>query len=382
MGLRGLISAVMKVAFRVDSSAEIGSGHVMRCLTLADALRRRGRECVFICRTLVGNLIELIRSKGFMVYPLRNTARHTSLHAPSELSLLSKETNTAHASWLGCSWEQDLDDTLSILEHVEVDTVVVDSYALDKSWEVLIRQRCNFVVVIDDLADRSHDCDLLLDQNYSREKADYDLLVNDTCSRLIGPKFALLREEFPLMRPISLRRRADARIKTILISMGGGDKDNVTSRVLQGLRSCDPNLDFEIKVVLGALALNIESVKRVASSLPWSVSILVNVTNMAELMMESDLAIGAAGGTSWERCCLGLPAITLVLAENQRLISEGLSGKGAAFTCDLNNLELNLGSLINRFFTDPDLLKTMSRKAAGITKGDGVNRVADEIMCL
>lgn len=359
------------VAFRVDASLKIGAGHVMRCLTLADALHERGADCVFVCRAHIGNLMDLIQQRGYatLVLPLDE----------SEPQGGQEEGGTAHAysNWLGAHWTADADQTSDALANLQVDWLVIDHYSIDARWEGRLRRMCQFLLVIDDLANRAHDCDLLLDQNLGRGASDYAGLVNSGSTVLAGPQYALLRPDFIRMRPYSLTRRTKPTLKRLLVSMGGMDNENVTGEVLEALQGSLLPEDCLITVVSGIQAPWLEQVRKRAAKLPWKTEVLVNVSDMAQLMADSDLAIGAAGSSAWERCCLGLPAIVLVLAENQRFIGRVLHESGAAILTEYAVAEIR--SIVDRIMLDPQLLTGMSISAAHIVDGLGTARVASRI---
>jgi UDP-2,4-diacetamido-2,4,6-trideoxy-beta-L-altropyranose hydrolase len=312
----------MKVIFRADASLDLGTGHVMRCLTLAQALREYGAVCHFVCREQDGNLIDLIHQRGFEVQTL--PMQHSSQQVPTDEPFL------AHAAWLGVDWQTDAEQTKMALGDDVFDWMVVDHYALDARWEKQLRSSYRKLMVIDDLADRLHECNFLLDQNLGRISSDYSDLVPKNCQVLVGPQYALLRPEFFEMRQYSLTRRANATFKHLLISMGGVDKDNATGQVLAALKYCSLQADLRITVVMGPHAPWLANVRCKAKELSMPVEVLVGVDNMANLMAESDLAIGAAGSTSWERSCLGLPTLLVVLANNQLEGAEALVKTGSA----------------------------------------------------
>ncbi|MFH0934731.1 MAG: UDP-2,4-diacetamido-2,4,6-trideoxy-beta-L-altropyranose hydrolase, partial [Pseudomonadota bacterium] len=295
------------ILIRTDASLDIGTGHVMRCLTLAEALREQGASCRFVCRAHPGNLIDLIRQRGFVVHSL-----------PSDPDWQPRSTEPAHAAWLGADWQADAEQTKVSAGGTAIDWLIVDHYALDGRWESALRGHSGKIMVIDDLADRVHDCDLLLDQNLGRNAEDYAALVPGGCTLLVGAKYALLRPEFSAQREYSLARRSAPQLKHLLITMGGVDKDDVTGKVLDALRVCTLPADCRISVVMGPHAPWLAQVRERAANMPWPTMVLVNISDMARLMADSDLAIGAAGCTSWERCCLGLPSLMMVLADNQR----------------------------------------------------------------
>lgn len=363
----------MRVVIRTDASLEIGTGHVMRCLTLAASLRERGAETLFVCREHSGNLIEPIRQKGFEVLTLSIARTHGQPENSGNLAM------PQHASWLGADWQTDANATRAALRGQAIDWIVVDHYALNADWEKSMRSACRRIMVIDDLADRPHDCDLLLDQNLGRMAEDYDGLVPETCSRLIGPQFALLRPEFATMRDYSLARRATPALKRLLISMGGVDGDNATGEVLQALVKCSLPEDCRIVIVMGQHAPWLASVRQLAEKLPWRTELLVNVADMASLMAESDLAIGGAGATAWERCCLGLPSIVVVLADNQRSGAVALQQSHAASVLMERELIISeLPALISRI-AESGNMQSMHASCLHVGDGHGVSRVIDKL---
>lgn len=309
----------MKVTFRTDASLQMGTGHVMRCLTLATALKQQGAAVTFICRDHTGNLIEKIQQAGFAVHKLTTNNKPIINKQPRE------EKQLFHAAWLGTTKEQDALDCQPILEKLQPNWLVVDHYALDKHWQQALKPYYKKLMVIDDLGDREHLADLLLDQNYGSTVEKYQDLVPVDCKVLAGTKYALLRPEFAQWREYSLKRRENiSEINSVLITMGGVDPDNYTGKILEQLAKMQLTPLTQITVVMGATAPHLEAVKQQAAAMPVTTQVKANVNNMAELMSNADLAIGAAGATTWERCCLGLPSIQLVIAENQRQIANAL----------------------------------------------------------
>ena len=298
----------MKIVVRADASLTMGSGHIMRCLTLADRLKQQGHDISFICRAHDGHLADLIGQKGFAVQLLAksNTADFIKQHA--------------HSEWLGASESDDFAECQPILQALKPDWLIIDHYAIGKNWEQQAKRLLpNLkILAIDDLADRTHDCEILLDQNFGRKNEDYQPLVPSDCQRLLGTRYTLLRDEFASWRTMSLNRRKSVQPpNNILVNLGGVDNDNVTLKILQSLNTFvqQSTQSFNVTVVMGKTAPHIESVQRFAKHASFACAVLVNVTNMAELMANADLAIGAAGSTTWERCCLGLPMVLIVLAD-------------------------------------------------------------------
>jgi UDP-2,4-diacetamido-2,4,6-trideoxy-beta-L-altropyranose hydrolase len=368
------------IVFRVDASILIGTGHVFRCLTLADGLKEKGSECIFVCREHEGNLIELIEEHGYVVYNLDRLEISENGPQSSDLKKKSVQTNTSeselkHSDWLGTSWVIDAAQTYKAIAGINCVFLVVDHYALGRRWEKVLKDITDNILVIDDLADRSHDCEILLDQNLGRNAEEYGKLVPSHCNLMVGTKFALLRKEFPQLRDYSLKRRLTPRLNNILISMGGIDKGNATGKILKCLSGLNLPNNCQITVVMGLSAPNLVDVQTLAKKLPIETEVVVNINNMAERMMQADLAIGAAGSTSWERCCLGLPTLLVVLADNQKNGANALSQTGAAFLVgtidDINN---NLPTMLNKAVSS-DSLKKMSTVASTIVDGYGTSRI-------
>ncbi len=368
---------LQKVIIRADASLEIGSGHVMRCLTLAEALVKRGFDVSFVCRDLIGNLAEDIRQRGF--------ACHLLFHEPCDH--VNREDNEAfplHIKWLGVDWEKDATQTLSVLEKKNdcTNLLIVDHYSLDYRWETFLRPYVEKIMVIDDLADRSHNCDILLDQNlYENFENRYNDLVPSHCKMLLGPKYALLRPEFGSARERGKQR--DNENKRILVFMGGSDPNNVTERILTTINQLSLSC-LDIDIVVGSTNPHVDKLNHFCEgksrfSLHWQVN------NMAELMIEADLAIGAGGTATWERCCLGLPSIGISIASNQEELSVCLAEKGGMLYLGPSETisENILASAIMLLINNNSLSKSMSHTCLNIVDGGGTERVVnllDEIM--
>jgi UDP-2,4-diacetamido-2,4,6-trideoxy-beta-L-altropyranose hydrolase len=301
---------------------------------------------------------------------------------------LAGETATddvVHASWLGCSWAEDASQSVAALADNPVDWLIVDHYALDVRWHNQLRSVCQHIMVIDDLVDRPYQCELLVDQTAGRLGAEYLPWVEKTTEILCGSRYAMLRPEFAQVRAASLQRRLGANIKQILITMGGVDQHNVTGRVLLALANIRLPQKSHIVVIMGTQAPWLDQVREQARALEVSVEVKVDVAvaDMAILMAESDLAIGAAGATSWERCCLGLPSVMIVLAANQYGVAKALKHAGAAEVIDdPQQIESLLPQLLTDLMTDLQSYRNMSRCAAGVTDGLGVERVVQRLEAL
>lgn len=364
--------AAPEIGLRADASLDIGTGHVMRCLTLADALRRRGAVCRFISREHPGHLIDYIRERGFEVLALPGAT-------PSEVAPAPRAA-VDYAAWLGIDPATDAAQARQALGGRRLDWLVVDHYALDEGWERLMRPAARRILAIDDLANRRHRCEVLLDQNLGRTARDYADLLPADGAVLAGPRYALLRPEFADLRAQSLKRRSPARVRQLLVTLGGVDKDNVTLSVLKALAAGELPADCRIVVVMGAGAPGLQAVRDFADRASGRIELRVNERNMAALMAASDVAIGAAGGTAWERCCLGLPTLVVMMAENQRAGALALQASGAALLVDAGlplaeGLRAQLPGLL-----DPQRLSQMQAACTSMVDGDGTRRVVEELL--
>ncbi|WP_456415743.1 UDP-2,4-diacetamido-2,4,6-trideoxy-beta-L-altropyranose hydrolase [Thiolapillus sp.] len=365
----------MHITIRVDASIEMGTGHVMRCLTLAEELKRRGANILFITRALNGHMAETIADHGFSVELLPEVSDE---YRP-------KDHDVPHATWLKVSQEQDAAETIQALSNRKTDWLIVDHYALDARWHQKLRKHTQKIFVIDDLADRKLDCDLLLDQTYGRKAEEYTKhLINKKCRALIGSRYALLRPEFPALRLAAREKRKHCyEIRNILITMGGMDTNNITGKVLNALPSAissfpPPSVD----IILSSKAPHLEDIMKVANQHPFKVTVSMDVHDMAIRMLKADIAIGASGSTTWERCCLGLPTLLFVLAKNQENIAHHVKKKNAVFFLG-NNISKailklqNVFTLLNR---NTHILIDMSEAAFKLVDGGGVDRVAHNMM--
>jgi len=343
----------MRVVFRVDASLQMGSGHVMRCLTLANELQQQGHNITFICRELIGNLNTLVEQTG-----------HEVITLPVNTDFKS---DNIYLDWLGATQKQDAEQTIEVISK-NTDLLIVDNYALDEIWHQQLRPFTKKIMVIDDLANRGFDCNILLNQNLGIKKEEYKDKVSDECQLLLGCEYALLRPEFAQLRSQALEKRKNTKeIKNILISLGGSDKENLTHEILK-----DINNDLDIKVVLGSSSPHNEMIKQYAQN--ENITIIIDANNMAELMLDADLAIGAGGSTSWERCCLGLPTLVFVTSDNEQKIASNLEGLNAVKI--VKNFEQDFQTLINDFI----LWQKMSSQAKSVCDGVGANRIIKNII--
>lgn len=271
----------MKILIRTDASVTIGTGHVMRCLTLADQFREAGHTVVFWMKPLRGNYIDYVQNQGYEV----------------------------------------------IQEVMRADVCIVDHYGLDLTWERTIRPYVNKIVVIDDLANRPHDCDVLLDQNIvPHYETRYNHLVPSHCVQMVGPDYLIMRNEF-----IEARKHVQVRtgeVKSLLVFMGGTDPTNETSKVLKALEQYNPF--EEVHVVVGASNPNKLWIQQQAQKFDYEYH--EQIDYMAQLMTEVDYSLGAGGSTTWERCFVGLPSTSTIVADNQREATSEAVRLGVACT--------------------------------------------------
>ncbi len=327
----------------------------MRCLSLAEHFISRGDKVSFICSELPGYLHDRLKRTGIRV--------------------LGQDLSSENSGTKDIDWEIDAQVTESFLKkEQDIEWLITDHYSIDKNWETIMRPYVRKIMVIDDMANRFHDCNLLLDQNFYEEMEDrYRSLVPVKCVRLIGPRYALLRPEFRKARE-SLRKR-DGGIRHILIFVAGGDPTNETAKVLNSIILLN-RPDITCDVVAGGSNPHSAEIMRICSKLT-NVNYFSQVDNMADLMVKADLAIGAGGSITWERCCLGLPTIVFTIAENQvRLTEEAARAGGLVHLgrCSEINSE-RITHEIENMIRNTEYMKSMSEKGLQTVDGNGVSRV-------
>ncbi|MDR6553578.1 UDP-2,4-diacetamido-2,4,6-trideoxy-beta-L-altropyranose hydrolase [Paenibacillus qinlingensis] len=289
----------MQVFIRVDGSTSIGTGHVMRCVLLAEMLVKVGAIVSFLMRAEQGHLCDWVADKGFHVFQMRE-----GLFTQSE----------------------DEEEVIEILkEQDSVDWLIVDHYGLDAHWEKKIRSYAQHIAVIDDLANRKHDCNLLLDQNYVPNlEQRYDSLVPTSCRLLLGPPYILLRPEFLHERKNIRTRKGD--IKRILVFYGGSDPTNETMKVLKAFEVSEAS-GIKVDVVVGNANPFRAEIKETCTRLGYEYHCQIDY--LSSLMSAADFSLGAGGVTMWERCFLGLPTAVTIVADNQRETTEATAQFGA-----------------------------------------------------
>ncbi|TAM86201.1 UDP-2,4-diacetamido-2,4,6-trideoxy-beta-L-altropyranose hydrolase [bacterium] len=337
----------MRLFIRADSSLQIGTGHIMRCLTVATALRHHGFEPVFICRTLPGDVTSLVERRGFDVRRLPPPAAGDA--SSDNDASLTRSAIGGETGWL-----------------------IVDHYALDARWERDVRPHVEGIVAIDDLADRPHACDALLDQGlYADAAIRYQALVGPATRLWLGPAFALLRDEF--MHVGRNVRARDGQVRRLLISLGGSDPAGFTAMTLEAVRAVN---GFQAAVDVVVPPSNPHRARIVALAAgARDVTVHGYVERISDLMSAADLAVGAAGMTAWERCAMGLPTVLLVLAKNQENVAAGVAQAGAAWNLgDAGSVTRErVGSAIAHAVDAPDEVRRMSVAALALMRGAGTS---------
>lgn len=361
----------MDVAFRLDAAGLIGTGHFMRCLTLAEALQGQGARIRFISRDLPAHLRGMLAERAMACVPLHDEDG-AAPEATDEL---------AHARWLGTSQAQDARRSAEALADKAWDWLIVDHYALDQRWEAAMRGAARRIMVIDDLADRHHDCDVLLDQNFYRDmETRYTGKVPAQARLLLGPRHALLRNAFQALR--LQRASRTGTVDRILVFFGGVDAANHTGAAIQALSKLGrPAL--AVDVVIGVQHPHRLAVEAACAGAGFACH--VQTARMAELTAAADLAVSAGGSAAWERCCLGLPALSLCTADNQRQQIADAAEAGLLYAPSTEtDASLDLVALIERhvrsLIENPMLLRHISQCAMAAVDGQGAARVANVLL--
>jgi len=357
----------MSVLFRVDSGHHIGSGHVMRCLSIAEILRSHNVNVYFASKQHPGHCIDLIDKKGFMVLPIDQN----EINEPSESA-----NWCPHASWLRGTEEEDANEVLTLLREASsvkaIDWVVVDHFSLTEKWHRLIKQSLDAkVMIIDGLSDRKVDSDILLDPN----------LVNDVDKKwshhipayaetFVGPQFFPLREEFSELET----KVRIGKVSNLLICFGGVDKDNMTTKACRATQRWldQRHINCDVNVVIGVTHPFKQQIERMCHQ--YGFKCWVQTDQMAKLMADADLAIGAAGTMAWERCKLGLPSIMTVIADNQAEQALSLAKRNAAILLGAirDTTESDIFASLQALDEAPNRISTMSANAMQIMAGASV----------
>jgi UDP-2,4-diacetamido-2,4,6-trideoxy-beta-L-altropyranose hydrolase len=353
----------MNIAFRVDASAQIATGHIMRCLTLAEALRERNVSIRFLSRHMPQYFRDLLAERGYGFADLGSAREGPQDELP-------------HAAWLGTTQAADAAASVRALSDRHWDWIIVDNYALDFRWESALRPAVRHIASLDDIANRRHDCDVLLDPNFYADMNDrYSGKVPPHCEMLLGPRFALLRQEFHRLRE-GVKVRSGP-VKRVLIFFGGVDADNYTGAAIAALAYSDLS-GIRVDVVIGSTHPAPDRIEAQCRGLGFDLH--VQTDRMAELMAEADMAVGAGGGATWERCCLGLPSLAISIAGNQGRQVADAANEGLVYAPDASGeLPPFLARQIRALMENSALRHMISRNGMRAVDGRGVSRVVSSL---
>ena len=352
--MKNIQSGLNTIFIRVDSGTKVGYGHFVRCMALANILQKNFKVN-FISRSLAGNLISNLQKSGFGVFRFHSNSEKINV-------------------------KNDAQKTISLIKKYgsQKSMLIIDNYELHKNWETHVKPFVHKLITIDDLPNRSHNCDLLIDQNlYPTVSGLYKGLIPSKCIKLIGPKFSMIRKEFRMLKKHAKLRTFP--IKKILVSFGGTDIDNQTLIVLNSIKKM--NLKINVDVVVGKANACKKDLKNFCKKDERFIY-HEQIDNIADLMLSADLSIGSGGGTTWERCILGLPAIVSTYSDAERNVADSLSKKKCIINLgDVKKLkETNyLNALANLKKND---LRTMSKNSLRLVDGNGTQRILKHILLL
>lgn len=361
----------MKVAFRVDAGTFIGGGHLSRCITLAKALKIRGiSQCYFILKAHQGNFATSIINLGYEVKVL-------------PLEFVPNYTSGNYHDWVGGNIKNDAALTLDYLKQnnfTDNDWLVVDHYGLDIHFEKIIAKHTINVGVIDDLANRNHHCKFLVDQTCGRQAVEYNQLVSNDTRIMAGQYFSILRPEFTTLRKEAEKHRDNFnKIKKIFVNFGSTDPTNMTSQFIDTMNKSSRFNNVEIIVAVGSNTPHLKKIQNSAANFSGNINLYIDAANMSELMIQADVAIGAAGATTWERCALGLPTVIIKTAENQHTVITRIINFGVVVLHDINKAD-QLDELTKHLTYIENNYADMSNKCFNLIKTDGVISIVDYML--
>lgn len=334
---------------RADGDSQIGLGHVLRSMAVADELTRTGVRITYFCRSLSHWAETQLKVRGFGV----------------ERSALSERA----------SQTEDADMSFKVVKRTGADAILLDHYGLTEEWTKRIKQRSDtFIAAFDDLASDRRAVDLLIDASPGRKASDYKRLIPSDADCLTGPTYAPLRPEFALAREAARAGRQGPR--HVAISMGGVDPAGVTLTCLDAL---DHLLDVDLTVILSSDAAKLEATKARVAMMTTPTRLLLDRTDMPTVLKDIDLVIGAGGTSALERCALGLPTVLAVLADNQMFNAVQLAEAGAVVVLPKLSVEA-IREAVQPLLENAERRAEMGRKAARLCDGLGATRVAAGIL--
>jgi len=359
---------MINIIIRADASLSIGTGHIMRCLTLAHELHHNHHSkkvsITFICRKL----------------PLFLKTKIT----PSPFKIIELKGNDGNTEW---NQIRDAAQCIELLSELpKADLLIQDHYQLNMPWQELLQPYYHKLLVIDDLANRKHKANFLLDQTFDRHPQDYQPWLNKDCQLLAGKTFILLRKEFiELIATAKKQRKQTREIRNILLSLGGMDPDNISQVIVNAIIVLSTNSTSEnhlsLDLVMSSSAPYLANIKQLIKPYGW-INMHIDSNHMASLMLKANIAIGACGSSAWERCSLGLPTLSVQLAENQALVSKNLANHGAIIDLGLGS-DVTTKKIINALkllINDNDNYQLMVEKCFQCCDGKGAHRVSTEVI--
>lgn len=360
----------MNVLIRVDAGAR-GMGHLSRCLVLADALRERGAACFFVCQSDIADHKKQILTQGFRVIEI-------SIIPPIICQSRYSDDPRFHLEYE----EKDAAATLEVVKalNVNINLVIVDHYSLGRRWEELVRKKCKKLLVIDDLANRSHTCDILVDQNFiDNYESRYDHLVSPSTVKLLGIEYLLLHADIRKKSVVS--RVQKSKVKRILVFYGGSDPTNETDKFLCAFEQYASS-GLVADVVVGSMNVDRHDLVE-KCRLNKNVRFYVDIDYMHQLMVEADVAFGGGGVNMWERCFLGLPSFVTIIADNQANSVEAAASEGAVVNLGLASTVSSevYANALEKILAANFLLQDINLSAKQMTSivGKGASKIIDQL---
>ena len=355
----------MKVGIRADASRRMGTGHLRRCLSLAQALRDRGADVRFVTRDLGLDTAPMIAEQGFRDH----------IVLPAEFRPTLSDPTIPHAGWTEVEQPRDIAQTTTILKDFSPDWVVVDSYGFDGRWHQEVRSNLSCrIAQIDDMADRNLSPDLLIDHNFAADhRGKYHGCIPADTRILGGPSFALLGPRYAKAK----RYVFDAQVRSVGVFMGGVDGGGYSKTACAALR--DSGFDGPIEIATTSANPHLDSLRQFAAK-DARITLTIDLPDLAEFFARHDLQIGAGGGASWERCCIGVPTLLVVVAENQLAVAPRLADRGIVALA-LSPELVTLAPALEELLQNPDKRADLARRSRELVDGHGAAKVAREMQC-
>lgn len=331
---------------RADASTEIGTGHVMRCLALAQALQENGVSVTFFFASLPDPLKKRITGENCTCLTLASIPYG----------------------------KQDAEETVTLARDIGAEWVIVDGYSFDAGYQDALKNQGLKMLFIDDYGhSKRYSADIVLNQNVYAQEAPYHHRLPET-TLLLGSRYVLLRREFGAWQ--SWERKTPVKAKKILVTLGGADPTNATQKVLEAIQH--RNLPVEVTAIIGGSYPHLTALRQFAKSTAVPMQIVVNATDMPALMAEADLAVCTGGSTCYELAFMQLPMATIVLAENQERVAAALEERGCSVNLGKEDQfnAATCGRVVNDLLHNPERRAAMARAGRQLVDGEGAARVA------